>query len=78
MLPGDEEDVAEALGRQVTCLCLHLIQFQCHALDCVFARETTVGAGVYALVGEVKWCKKSHRLAKVPSRYGTGLRRERF
>ena len=69
MLACHEKNVAEALRREVACFGGDLFDFESHALDGILARESAVGAGVDALVGEVERREESHRAAEMPARH---------
>lgn len=78
MLPGDEEEVAEALGVQVAGFLQHLLGVEGGAQDGVVPREAAIGAVVDALVGYVEGREEADCFAEVTTRDLRGLAGERF
>ena len=70
---GDEEDVAEALGDEVTGFGDDLVDGEGGAEDGVIAREAAVLAVVDALVGDVEGGKQAHGAAEVAPGDGAGF-----
>ena len=67
MLPGHEEDIAEALRGEMAGFGADFFGFECDAQDGVLAGKTAVGAAVDALVGQIKRSEKAHGSAEMPA-----------
>ena len=73
MLPGDEQDIAEALTYNVESLSGDLFDLESHAKNGIFSGESAVGAGVNTLIGEIERGKHAHRAAELAPRDGSGF-----
>ncbi len=72
VLAGDEKDVAKPFLDEVAGFFFDLVDLEGDALDGVLAGESTVGAGVDALVREIERGEESHRPAEMASGGGGG------